>query len=207
MIRKTEYMIPRFVRSEFPSNGFGVIEYFRRKNEYNVSSTRQYSGSGHSCSSYYTGCMGFIRIFSLNAEMFELKSSADAAALVIERIGAVEIELAQSLDAPNVARNPADFPPPITRTEPMLVEITLTTKELTAELADGTTYTFWTFDGTVPGPMVRVMEGDTVQVTLVNPPESKMPHNYRLGCASQAIAIQCLKIGDPTQQRFCGGIK
>lgn len=123
---------------------------------------------------------GFIQTFLLNTNITELKSSADAAALVIERIGAVEIEPVRPLDAPNVARDPADVPPPITRTEPVLVEITLTTKELTAELADGTTYTFWTFDGTVPGPMVRVMEGDTVQVTLVNLPESKMPHNIDL---------------------------
>ena len=89
-------------------------------------------------------------------------------------------ETARAVDVPNVARDPASVPPPITRTTPTTVEITLTVKELTSELADGTTFGFWTFDGTVPGPMLRVMEGDTVKVTLVNPPESQAPHNIDL---------------------------
>jgi len=55
--------------------------------------------------------------------------------------------------------------------------VTLTAKEVTAELANGTTYTFWTFDGTVPGPMIRVMEGDTVEFTLVNDLSSVNGHN------------------------------
>lgn len=87
---------------------------------------------------------------------------------------------ARPLDAPNVVRDPADLPAPITRTTPTTVRITLTTQELTAELADGTTYEFWTFDGTVPGPMLRVMEGDTVELTLVNPEDSKVGHNIDL---------------------------
>lgn len=88
------------------------------------------------------------------------------------------------LDVPNVAYDPALVPPPITRTEPTTVEFTLTAKEVTAELADGTSFTFWTFDGTVPGPMLRVMEGDTVKVTLVNPKESSAPHNIDFHAAT-----------------------
>ena len=44
-------------------------------------------------------------------------------------------------------------------------------------MADGTTYAFWTFGGTVPGPMVRVMEGDTVEFTLTNDLSSVNGHN------------------------------
>ena len=33
------------------------------------------------------------------------------------------------------------------------------------EIADGATFNFWTFGGTVPGPMIRVRRGDYV-VTL-----------------------------------------
>ncbi len=87
---------------------------------------------------------------------------------------------AQPVGAPNVVRDPSDVPAPINRTEPETVQVTLTIRELVSELADGTTYTFWTFDGTVPGPMLRVMEGDTVELTLVNPPESSMGHNIDL---------------------------
>lgn len=87
---------------------------------------------------------------------------------------------ARELDVPNVVRDPADVPPPITRTEPTTVRVTLTVQEVVSELADGTTYSFWTFDGTVPGPMIRVMEGDTVELTLVNPNTNAVGHNIDL---------------------------
>lgn len=87
---------------------------------------------------------------------------------------------AYAVDAPNVARDPSIVPPPITRKEPTTVKIKLTVKEVTADITDGLTYAFWTFDGTVPGPMIRVMEGDTVEFTLVNPKESVSGHNIDL---------------------------
>jgi nitrite reductase (NO-forming) len=59
-------------------------------------------------------------------------------------------------------------PSPITRTENTLVEIALETKELVAEIAPGTTYKYWTYNGTVPGPMLRVKEGDDVRITLTH---------------------------------------
>jgi len=45
----------------------------------------------------------------------------------------------------------------------------------TIEIADGVAYEGWTFGGTVPGPTIRVREGDLVRVVLVN--ESDMPHS------------------------------
>src|SRR5689334_11800898 len=53
-------------------------------------------------------------------------------------------------------------PPPIKRRSPAKVIINLETRELTKRLADGVEYTFWTFGGTVPGPMMRIREGDYV---------------------------------------------
>jgi nitrite reductase (NO-forming) len=87
---------------------------------------------------------------------------------------------AAALDVPNVVRDPADVPAPITRTAPTTVRVTLTVQEVVSELAGGTAYGFWTFDGTVPGPMIRVMEGDTVELTLVNPESSAVGHNIDL---------------------------
>jgi len=40
----------------------------------------------------------------------------------------------------------------------------------------GTQYAAWTFDGTIPGPVVRVTEGDTVEFTLINDKENKNSH-------------------------------
>jgi nitrite reductase (NO-forming) len=51
----------------------------------------------------------------------------------------------------------------------------------TVEIADGVTYEGWTFGGTVPGPVLRVRQGDTVRITLVN--ESPMGHSIDLHSA------------------------
>lgn len=73
-----------------------------------------------------------------------------------------------------------EVPPPITRKKPARVKVTLETKEVKKRLADGVEYTFWTFGGSVPGPMIRIREGDYVDFTLANHPSSKMPHNIDL---------------------------
>src|SRR5581483_3802797 len=100
--------------------------------------------------------------------------------VAVNRIGVQPLQPEGKLDQPNVARDPSDLPPPITRTEPTTVDVNLTVKEVNAELADGSSYSFWTFDGTVPGPMIRVMEGDTVKLTLTNPATNTTPHNIDL---------------------------
>ena len=71
-------------------------------------------------------------------------------------------------------------PPPITRRTPAQVVVNLEVKELVGKLADGVEYTFWTFGGTVPGPFIRVREGDAVEFHLHNHPDNKLPHNIDL---------------------------
>jgi nitrite reductase (NO-forming) len=77
----------------------------------------------------------------------------------------------------NVIRAPDDIPDPVGAREARNVTITLITEEVTAELDDGTSFEFWTFNGTVPGPLVRVRVGDTLIVNLINPASSKHTHN------------------------------
>jgi FtsP/CotA-like multicopper oxidase with cupredoxin domain len=45
----------------------------------------------------------------------------------------------------------------------------------TIEISKGVKYEGWTFGGTVPGPVLRVREGDLVRVKVIN--ESPMPHS------------------------------
>jgi nitrite reductase (NO-forming) len=45
----------------------------------------------------------------------------------------------------------------------------------TVEIADGTRYLSWTFGGSVPGPFLRVRQGDSVRVVVVN--HAMMPHS------------------------------
>lgn len=79
-----------------------------------------------------------------------------------------------------IARAASDVPPPIMRTTPARVVVTLEAKEVVAKLDDGQTYNYWTFDGTVPGPMLRVRVGDTVELHLKNAPGGLMPHSIDL---------------------------
>ncbi|MFP3853338.1 MAG: copper-containing nitrite reductase [Anaerolineales bacterium] len=93
------------------------------------------------------------------------------------RVGEPEQVAAEGV---SVIRNPADLPEPVGDREPELVQVELTTEEVTGQLADGTTYDYFTFDGQIPGPMIRVRVGDTVEVTLNNQTSSKLSHNIDL---------------------------
>ncbi len=75
---------------------------------------------------------------------------------------------------------PPLLPPRITRKTPAHVVVNLTVEEIEREIAPGTRYTFWTFGGTVPGKMIRVREGDTVELHLQNLADNKLPHNIDL---------------------------
>jgi len=79
----------------------------------------------------------------------------------------------------DIVRDPTDVPPPINRRAPAIVQVTLTAKEVVGTLdpSSETKYRYWTFNGKVPGPMIRVRQGDTVQVTLQNDPTSHMAHS------------------------------
>jgi nitrite reductase (NO-forming) len=84
----------------------------------------------------------------------------------------------QPVDLPPLLK--ATVPPPITRTEPAVVKLELEVKELDARLDDGVGYTYWTYNGSVPGPFVRVRVGDTLELTLKNPQSNSLPHNIDL---------------------------
>ena len=75
---------------------------------------------------------------------------------------------------------PPLVPPPVDRQGTARVIVNLETTEVTGVLADGVRYAFWTFNGTVPGPMIRVRVGDVVQIHLKNSPNSRNPHSIDL---------------------------
>ena len=83
-----------------------------------------------------------------------------------------------SVDATtSIVRAPTDLPAAIGVRGPETMRISLETIERMGELDDGTTYRYWTFNGQVPGPFVRVRVGDTVEATLKNREDSWMQHN------------------------------
>jgi len=61
---------------------------------------------------------------------------------------------------------------------------TLTMKDKRIEIGLGLTYDAWTYDGQVPGPVLRVREGDDVTIKLVNP--TTMAHGIDMHAAEVA---------------------
>ncbi|HYF22163.1 MAG TPA: copper-containing nitrite reductase [Caulobacteraceae bacterium] len=101
-----------------------------------------------------------------------------AAALVLAAgAPALAADAAPAAGAADIVRLATDVPAPIAQRAPQHHKVRVETKELLGELADGTTYKYWTFDHKVPGPLYRVRVGDTVEVTLHNPADSVMMHN------------------------------
>ncbi|MBN1454139.1 MAG: nitrite reductase, copper-containing [Anaerolineales bacterium] len=97
-------------------------------------------------------------------------------------------------NAVDITRDPTDIPAPIGDRGPESVRVDLETVELSGQLADGTTFTYWTFNGKVPGPFIRVRVGDTIELHLKNMPDSTMPHSIDLhavtGPGGGAVATQ-----------------
>jgi nitrite reductase (NO-forming) len=83
-------------------------------------------------------------------------------------------------NAVSVALDPTLVPKAVGTRAPQLVKYRIETIELDGKLDDGTTFTFWTFGGKVPGPMLRVRKGDTVELELANAKNSKAIHSIDL---------------------------
>jgi copper-containing nitrite reductase/plastocyanin len=79
----------------------------------------------------------------------------------------------------DIVRDPADVPPSVGNRQSAVVHVSLTAEEVVGTLdpSAGTIYRYWTFNGKVPGPMIRVRQGDIVEVTLRNDPGSHMAHS------------------------------
>ncbi|HEY6287577.1 MAG TPA: multicopper oxidase domain-containing protein, partial [Ktedonobacteraceae bacterium] len=67
------------------------------------------------------------------------------------------------------------------------VNVTLTVKELLLPIAPGVVYHAWTFNGTVPGPVIRVKQGQTIHFTLIN--DGNMPHSIDFHAAQTPWSV------------------
>lgn len=89
-----------------------------------------------------------------------------------------EAPIGKALTRPDRA---ADAPP---RSTSRHHRIRMTTVHVRHEVAPGVVYDAWTFDSIVPGPTIRVTQGDTVTFTLVN--HAPMPHSMDFHAAEIA---------------------
>ena len=102
-------------------------------------------------------------------------------------------EPARPVTIKEISRHPSDLPPsadftkyadgkyegltPRSGNTPLTHEVHLTTVEGIAEVVPGATMEYWTFDGQVPGPMIRARVDDSIDFYLTNDAKSLMPHN------------------------------
>src|SRR5690606_35793224 len=88
-------------------------------------------------------------------EMRKLLASTASALVLAAGIGLAGAAAADTSHT-SIVRDPAEVPAPVTRSAPATVKLKLETIERVAELNDGSTYRYWTFDNQVPGPLTRV---------------------------------------------------
>lgn len=107
-----------------------------------------------------------------------LRPAVTAAALLVALVAMAcgDADLSQR-DATLLA--PPNVPAALPRTQAH-VKVHLVAKEIKSEIAPGVNYTLWTFNDTVPGPLIRVHEGDTVEIILRNDGSSTVTHNIDL---------------------------
>jgi nitrite reductase (NO-forming) len=70
--------------------------------------------------------------------------------------------------------------PSIERREPAIVTVELEAQEVVALIDEGVSTQYWTFGGTVPGPMLRVRQGDILELTFKNAPDARVTHSIDL---------------------------
>jgi nitrite reductase (NO-forming) len=117
--------------------------------------------------------------------------------LLISLYGATGIfakETAKLATAPNV-------PAPIKRNGPTTVIVNLEAKEYISEISEDVKYGFWSFGGTVPGPMARVQVGDSVEFHLSNAKTNTQPHNIDIHAVNGAHGGAALSLVAPGETK------
>jgi nitrite reductase (NO-forming) len=88
-----------------------------------------------------------------------------------------------------------------TKQAPKIVEFTLTVHEKKIVVDDdGTTMNAMTYNGSIPGPLMVVHEGDYVELTLVNPPTNMFEHNIDMHASTGALGGGALTHVAPGEQ-------
>src|SRR3546814_16652164 len=89
-------------------------------------------------------------------------------------VGDVKDVASTALD---VAKDPHEVGEPVGDRATRHVDYDLLTTEVEGRLSDGSAYRYWTFDNTVPCPLLRIRPGDTVEIQLKNAEDSLNIHS------------------------------
>ncbi|WP_186312327.1 copper-containing nitrite reductase [Cereibacter sediminicola] len=135
-----------------------------------------------------------------------------SAPLVIRTAGAEEapaqIASAASVDLSDLPRVKHTLVPPpfahaheqVAASGPVINEFEMRIIEKEVQLDEDAYMQAMTFDGSIPGPLMIVHEGDYVELTLINPPENTMPHNIDFHAATGALGGGGLTLINPGEK-------
>jgi len=84
---------------------------------------------------------------------------------------------------------------------PKIVEIEFIIEEKEIEVAPDAFVQAMTFNGSVPGPLIVVHEGDYVELTLINPKTNTLQHNIDFHASTGALGAGDLTKVLPGQKR------
>ena len=107
----------------------------------------------------------------------------------------------QVLVEADISQKATSVPPPVGKREPQTIRVDLLTVELEGRLAEGTTFGYWTFNGRVPGPMLRVRVGDTLDVHVKNSEDATMIHSVDFHAATGPGGGAAATQVDPGQEK------
>jgi len=88
----------------------------------------------------------------------------------------MSINISEYKKIKDISRQASDLPKPLNRNQTKTVKIQLEAVEVISKIGPNILYHYWTFNETVPGPFLRVREGDTVELSLHNDQSSSHSH-------------------------------
>ncbi len=88
----------------------------------------------------------------------------------------------------------------IDKDDPKVVQVTFVVQEKKMEVAPGDSIWAFTFNGTIPGPMIVVHQNDFVELTLKNPATNTQTHNIDFHASTGALGGGDISLVNPGQQ-------
>jgi FtsP/CotA-like multicopper oxidase with cupredoxin domain len=133
-------------------------------------------------------CLLVLSVIVIHSAGDDATASADVAPSSHAAMASHAAMVGKAAPAPDVSTaeyNAALYPPPAQPYKPGRVrEFTMRASDRTIEIAKGVKFSAWTFNGTVPGPTIRVTEGDLVKIHFVN--AGSHPHTIHFHGIHQA---------------------
>ena len=88
----------------------------------------------------------------------------------------------------------------VATSDPKVIQVTLTIEEKEIEVERGVFMWAFTYNGSVPGPIIVAHEGDYIELTLINPKTNMLAHNVDFHAATGALGGGELTLVNPGEE-------